>query len=338
VRRTFLLTAVLLAMACGGVPGGTAGVSPATSPTPSPSPSPSPSGVCLSGGSPPARTLAAFGYMPSVHEAVLFGGHDSTNNLLNDTWARQNGCWAQLNPAQSPPANTIVAYAYDANTESFVVLIYGASGGSSYLDLTTWLWDGHNWRQSSAASPRVSAGQAAYDTTSRRVILLAIADAGGAPQTFAWDGSTWLLLSPVISPTARYNAAMVADPATGKILVFGGAGGASGAILGDTWTWDGTQWVKLAPESSPPPRQEAAAAPFAIQRKSVLVGGLSVEGGVLDDAWQWDGTNWSAIPSPGANCCSVAIDDGSKVVVFGGGSDHATNQTQLWNGTFWTTA
>jgi Kelch motif len=276
--------------------------------------------------------------MVSVREAVLFGGRDASNNGLNDTWARKNGCWAQLHPAQSPPANTILAYAYDANTESFVVLIYGAPGGSSYLDLTTWLWDGQDWRQSSGGSPGVSAGQAAYDNASRRVILLAMADAGGAPETWAWNGSTWSLLSPVIAPTARYNAAMVADPATHKILVFGGAGGASGAILGDTWTWDGNQWAKLAPQANPPPRQEAAAAPFTSQGKSVVVGGLGSAGGALDDAWQWDGTTWSAIPSPGAICCSVAIDDGSEVVVFGGGSDRATNQTRLWNGTFWVAA
>ncbi|MDQ6720826.1 MAG: kelch repeat-containing protein [Candidatus Dormibacteraeota bacterium] len=282
--------------------------------------------------------MAAFEYMPSVHQAVLFGGHDASSNLLNDTWVRQSGCWTQLHPAQSPPANTIVASAYDANSGSFVVLVYGASGGSTHLDLTTWLWDGQNWQQASGVSPRVSAGQAAFDRASGRVILFAMADAGGAPETWAWDGLTWSLLSPVTSPIARFNAAMVTDPASSKILLFGGVGGATGEVLGDSWTWGGSQWAKLAPKASPPPRQEATAAPFTSQGKSIMLGGLGSSGVVLDDAWQWDGITWSSIPSFGANCCSVAIDDGTEVVVFGGGSDRATNQTRIWNGTSWTTA
>jgi hypothetical protein len=276
--------------------------------------------------------------MPALREAVLFGGHDASNKLLNDTWVRQSGCWAHLHPAQSPPANTIVSSAYDAISGDFVVLVYGASGGQAYLDLSTWLWDGQSWREATGTSPRVSAGQAAYDKASHRIILFAMADDGGAAQTWAWDGSTWSLLSPAISPIARFNSAMVADPATNEILLFGGANGATGEVLGDTWTWDGTQWVKLAPKTSPPPRQETTIAPFSRQGKSILVGGLGASGVALDDAWQWDGTAWSAIPSLGANCCSVAIDDGTEVVVFGGGSDHATNQIQSWNGTAWAAA
>jgi hypothetical protein len=345
MRRAWLLMALLLLAGCGRIAGGSANVSPSFSPTvspsptaASPSPSPSPSGTCTSGVLPAARILGAFAYMASVQQAVLFGGHDASNNLLNDTWARKSGCWTELHPSQSPPANTIVASAYDANTGVFVVLLYGPSGGPTYLDLTTWLWDGQSWRSPAVVSPSVSAGQAAYDKASGRVILFAMADAGGAAETWAWDGSKWSLLSPSTLPIARFNAAMVSDPATNKILLFGGVAGASGALLGDTWTWDGTQWAKLAPQASPPPRQEAAAAPFSGQGKSIVVGGLGSTGGVLDDAWQWDGVSWSTIPSFGANCCSVAIDDQNEVVVFGGGSDRATNQTQSWNGSVWTTA
>lgn len=152
MRRACLLMALFLVVTCGRIPGGPADVSPAISPTASPTPtatsptpSPSPTIVCLSAALPSARTLAAFAYAPSVHQAVLFGGHDASNNLLNDTWVRQDGCWSQLHPTQSPPPNTIVPSAYDENRESFLVLVYGASGGSSYLDLTTWLWNGQNW-------------------------------------------------------------------------------------------------------------------------------------------------------------------------------------------------
>ena len=326
---------LVLSFACGRPPSGGSSSAASSAAT---TPATSPTSVCATTELPPARILATFEYMRPLQEAVLFGGKDSSNRLLNDTWIRKSGCWTQLNLAQSPPGNTIVASAYDANRGDLVVLLYGTAGGPAYLDLTTWLWDGQSWREATGTSPRVSAGQAAYDKASNRIILFGLADDGGAAQTWAWDGAAWSLLSPAISPTARFNAAMVADSATQDILLFGGANGATGEVLGDTWTWDGKQWVKLAPTTSPPPRQETTIAPFSRQGKSILLGGLGSSGTILNDAWQWDGTAWSAIPSFGANCCSVAIDDGNEVVVFGGGSEHATNQTQLWNGITWAAA
>jgi len=331
-----IATLVLLSIACGRPPS-LGGASSSATPAPA-TLSPSPTNVCSNTEVPPARSLAAFAYVPSRQEAVLFGGFDASNKLLNDTWVRQSGCWTQLHPAQSAPANTILASAFDANSGDLVVLLYGASGGPDYLSLATWVWDGRNWLQATGTSPRISAGQAAYDPVARRVILFAMADAGGMAQTWSWDGSGWSLLSPATSPIARYNAAMVADPATNKILLFGGASGATGEVLGDTWTWDGMQWKQLVPQTSPPPRQETTVAPFGREGRSLLIGGLGSSGVVLNDAWQWDGSAWSAIPSLGANCCSAAIDEGNDVVIFGGGSDHATNQTRLWNGTVWTVA
>src|SRR6266850_507236 len=280
-----IATLVLLSIACGRPPS-LGGASSSATPAPA-TLSPSPTNVCSNTEVPPARSLAAFAYVPSRQEAVLFGGFDASNKLLNDTWVRQSGCWTQLHPAQSAPANTILASAFDANSGDLVVLLYGASGGPDYLSLATWVWDGRNWLQATGTSPRISAGQAAYDPVARRVILFALAEAGG---------------------------------------------------MAHTWTWDGMQWKQLVPQTSPPPRQETTVAPFGREGRSLLIGGLGSSGVVLNDAWQWDGSAWSAIPSLGANCCSAAIDEGNDVVIFGGGSDHATNQTRLWNGTVWTVA
>lgn len=276
--------------------------------------------------------------MPTQHEAVLFGGADASNKPLNDTWTRRRECWAQLHPSESPPANTIMTSALDSASGDFVVILYGSAGGSAYLALSTWLWNGQAWRESPASNPHVTAGQAAYDRTSQRVILLATSAAGGGAQTWAWDGSMWTLLTTPLSPTARYNAAMVADPATQEVLLFGGVSEATGQVLGDTWAWGGNQWKRLAPQGNPAPRQEATAAPFASHKESIVFGGLGSSGNVIGDAWQWDGNTWSQIPSYGAGCCSAAIDDGTDVVVFGGGSDHPTNVTRSWDGMSWTVA
>ncbi len=53
----------------------------------------------------------------------------------------------------------------------------------------------------------------------------------------------WQQLTPAQSPPERYYPAMAYDPASGKVVLFGGFGGTS--YLGDTWTFDGTTWTQI---------------------------------------------------------------------------------------------
>src|SRR5262249_31044445 len=58
----------------------------------------------------------------------------------------------------------------------------------------------------------------------------------------------WVLLSPVNSPPPRSYLAMTYDPASGRIIAFGGDNGTS--YLNDTWTFNGTGWTQIAAHSS----------------------------------------------------------------------------------------
>jgi hypothetical protein len=51
------------------------------------------------------------------------------------------------------------------------------------------------------------------------------------------DTASWVQLSPASSPPARSYVAMTYDPASGKIIMFGGFDGTG--YLNDTWTFDG---------------------------------------------------------------------------------------------------
>ena len=62
--------------------------------------------------------------------------------------------------------------------------------------------------------------------------------------------------------------------------------------LGDTWTWDGTDWTQRHPAHSPPGRDSMGMAYDAARGQVVLFGGVR-RPFYLGDTWTWDGTDWS---------------------------------------------
>jgi hypothetical protein len=158
----------------------------------------------------------------------------------------------------------------------------------------------------------------------------------------------WLELSPATSPPGRTSASMAYDPATGDVVLFGGADVTSGpaTMLSDTWTWDGSTWTQQFPSASPPALYGASLAYDDATDQLVLFGGLS-NGGDLSETWTWNGITWtqqvsSAIPTPpvppARHSASMAYDAASGQLVLFGGLDGRSilNDTWAWNGTTWT--
>src|SRR2546423_1241156 len=97
--------------------------------------------------------------------------------------------------------------------------------------------------------------------------LLAASSAVAATRS----SKNWVHLSPNISPPARSYLAMTYDPASGKVVMFGGYDGTG--YLNDTWTFDGTSWSRVQTPLSPPARAASQMAYDAITQKVVLFGG-----------------------------------------------------------------
>ena len=84
---------------------------------------------------------------------------------------------------------------------------------------------------------------------------------------------------------------------------------------GETWEWDGINWVQVFPAVSPLPRDEYAMAYDESRRVVVLVGGgRSIAMPWLDETWEWDGINWTKR--------SVAVSPGPRIRVRSGGAIH----------------
>jgi N-acetylneuraminic acid mutarotase len=270
-------------------------------------------------------------YDAATGKVVLFGGESASTSLpLSDTWAWDGSAWAKQHPTASPPARWGAAMAYDAATRT--VVMFGGEGTTATGSLgDTWVWDGSTWtKQHPTASPpaRLDASMA-YDTATRTVVLFGGSSQGiGDPlhSTWVWDGSTWTQRSPAAHPSARLQASMAYDAATGKVVLFGGLGGRSELRqLGGTWVWDGSAWAKQSLSTSPPGRYAGSMAYDAATRTVVLFGGYSnADGGRFGDTWAWDGSAWT-IQTPAASppprfMASMAYDAAARNVVLFGGS------------------
>jgi hypothetical protein len=130
----------------------------------------------------------------------------------------------------------------------------------------------------------------ADDPASHQVVLFG--GVGDYDNTWLWDGSTWTLAHPVVSPAGRFGASAAYDPETKTVLLFGGRI-EPGTPVHDTWAWNGTTWLDLdSGAGGPEPGEGSDMAWDAASHQMVLVTGS----GVISDpgaTWVWDGTHWN---------------------------------------------
>ena len=83
----------------------------------------------------------------------------------------------------------------------------------------------------------------ADDPASDQVVLFGGVD--NYANTWVWSGH-WILAAPEISPSGRIDAAAAYDPITQQVLLFGGrqAPVTTGALLHDTWAWNGASLAR----------------------------------------------------------------------------------------------
>jgi len=109
-----------------------------------------------------------------------------------------------------------------------------------------------------------------------------------ASLTFAQPpNSTWKKVVTANSPSARSGCVMFYDPASQKLVMFGGWDGSEYPT--DTWTFDGTNWTQVQTATAPPGRAGASAALDSTLNQVIMYGGYDHE--YLNDTWMWDGVN-----------------------------------------------
>ena len=229
--------------------------------------------------SPPARAIWNMSWDTMRSRVVLFGGMGVTGALA-DTWEWDGMVWTQRSPTNSPSPRSAHGTAYDIARGRLV--LFGGWGLGALRD--TWEWDGVNWVERVPGTvPGRWAGAMAYDSLRARTLLFGgyVSDMGDYNRhtvlgdTWAWDGTAWIALTPTTSPPARYRHAVAYDAARDRLVLFGGRNSLSD--LGDTWEWDGTAWRLRSPTSSPSPRNGHALAYDSARGRVVLFAGSDVD-------------------------------------------------------------
>src|SRR5690606_2342176 len=156
--------------------------------------------------------------------------------------------WTALAPAQSPPARTNHALAYDPLAGNSY--LFGGNAGSAYFD-DLWRYESGAWTQVviSGTAPAARALSALiYDATAGRLLLFGGRDATGAPLADLWafdtSASVWTELT-ASGPAARYAHALAYDPASGAAILVGGVADAGDAVFGDAWQFQNGAWREL---------------------------------------------------------------------------------------------
>jgi len=222
------------------------------------------------------------------------------------------------------------------------VLFGGATHQFQGLLSDTWEWDGTTWSPALPATSPGSLGSGlAYDSFRGRTVLLGWRTNPPLPcETWEWDGTDWSRRFPSASPPARSYTPLAYDPARRRTVLFGGTPGPRGGVLGDTWEWEGSNWVQAFPATSPPPQAWHALVYDAARGRTLLTGYGSAPS---IDHWEWDGVNWvQRFPSPAPPFRAghaMAYDAARvRVVLFGGAglSQSPLSDTWEWDGNAWT--
>ncbi len=222
-------------------------------------------------------------------------------------------------------------------------------GGFTFRTVAVmWAWDyaSATWTELEPSGPvppsRLGAGMA-FDPTTRRLIMFGgwkdidFPKTTGQVGTFlndtwAYDpvANTWTELKPSGTlPSPRQPDGMLYDPATGRILVFGGAGGETGA-QNDIWAYEptGNRWIELNPRGPRPEKRWGAGIAYdAMRRQVILFGGSPADQSkYYADTWLYDvaGNAWTelkpsgTLPSPRAGALLKYFEATDQVIMFAG--------------------
>jgi len=193
------------------------------------------------------------------------GGYHSTNRVR---W------WAFGTIRRPSPIFTFNMACWDAKRKR---IIYYSDGQTFALDPATNTWTDLKPANHPATCRALAWASMCYDPGRDRVLLfgggLATNPSGGAP-TWIYDcgENAWRRPKLDAEPPLRCNAPIVYDPASERMVMFGGYD--QSAALNDTWVYHCREdrWERRRPKRAPPPMYAPAAAPVP-GGESILVCG-----------------------------------------------------------------
>ena len=286
-------------------------------------------------GGPKARKGHAIMYDAAHDYVLLFGGDEENGIEQQDTWSYDESGWTRL-AIGGPEPRDGQSMAYDSLRQR-VLMFGGEPRGWGSADSRLWTWDGTSWAVVADFMP-VARFEVSitYDARRDRVVWFGGREGSSNyfDDTWEFDGSQWAEVIPATTrPPARTLYALAYDAARQRVVMFGGNGYSAGT-LGDTWEWDGADWVLMA-NGGPSPRYDCAMAYDSLRQQVVLYGGRN-GGDYYTDTWGWNGSTWTLLAPPDPN----RLYESDGPVTYDPARDRVVLRdkrgvTWLWDGAAW---
>jgi hypothetical protein len=279
------------------------------------------------------------GYDPVNRRVLLFGGFEPLG-YDNETWQFDSaaGEWSRLEPGRAPSPRAGHSMLYAPSARKFV-LFGGFTSEGEVGD--TWTFDPGEARWENV-SPAGSPSRRAYHAMALHALSGKLVLYGGAAasaqlsDTWVYDPllNRWSPTAPPDSPAPRYYHAMLWEPVSSRVLMFGGW---STNFNDETWTYDLMRdaWTRLVTPHAPSPRQLHSMAFDPVLRRVMLFGGWS--GTFFNgETWWFDGGSgtWENATGPGSPSArtghAMAYDHWNDLTVMFGGVDELGRKFDTW--------
>jgi hypothetical protein len=204
--------------------------------------------------SPSARSKAGLGYISGTG-AVLFGGCNSAETPLGDTWVFSAGNWVQSSFANG--ASPAARFGHAMASSGSEVLMFGGCLGGELLGFETWSFASNTWTKLAPAagtSPEARTNAAmVYDGYAGLFVMFGGANSAGVlleeTWTFNTSGNVWTQV-PVANgtgPSARVGAQMAFDTVSDRTILFGGVSATTMEPTQDSWSFNAVSgvWTQL---------------------------------------------------------------------------------------------
>lgn len=237
---------------------------------------------------PTPRSLMVFESAPE-HDAVwLFGGLSA----FGDLWKYSGGHWQRVNASGQPSTCLFPVGTWDSTRKRLVIVCNDSSVHE---------WDGASWTSFPNVDrkpPVLQWRSFEFDPKLGRSVLYGGFTANYSRETWTWNGSSWTKVDGK-HPGFRALAMMFFDPVSQRTILYGGIGREKeeGKLIrfGDTWAFDGRDWVQLTNVNSPAARYGALIGTDLESRLVHMIGGKNEDEEFIDEHYTWNGSRWTLV-------------------------------------------
>ena len=269
---------------------------------------------------------------PARSRLALIGGRNQAGVYLPmETWFF-DGQWSSLPAPSGMSGRGLLSAAADPVTGR-LVLFGGTFPANAAREV--WMFDGATWvphpglplsswspqRRVTVAFDRARSSFLSFTASATAPLL----DGGSVARAEAWrfDDATF---TPLPTIPSRASAASSIDPATGRLVTFGGTLETS-VVVAETWTMEGSQWTQRPTPAALAPRTSASMCFHAMSGQHVLIGGGPTGSNFTDDSWVFGDDGWTRVSVPNTFTSRTglvcAVDETRNVLLALGGLQHA---------------